>query len=82
MVRPVHALAPSSLAFLLALPLLGCGSKPLAAGQTEEKGFELVCPSPIGDLKTQLVYTLTDDHDPVPTGTVIRYTISAPLAQV
>jgi hypothetical protein len=65
------------------LVLAGCGSHPVKVpGALQANSFGLTCPSFLGDLKTQLVYTVVADFDPVTVGGSVTYTINAPLVQV
>jgi hypothetical protein len=57
-------------------------TNPPPQGDTDQQSYTLGCPSPIGELTTELTYTVTDNADPVPTGTTLTYRIEAPLAQV
>jgi hypothetical protein len=57
-------------------------TNPARQGNTDQQSYTLACPSPIGELTTELTYTVTDDADPAPTGTTVTYRIDAPLAQV
>ncbi len=57
-------------------------TNPPPQGNTDQQSYTLSCPSPIGDLTTELTYTVTDDADPAPSGSTVTYRIEAPLAQV
>lgn len=51
-------------------------------GNTEVFTYQLVCPSPVGDLSTAIQFTVTDSLEELKTGETVTYTIEAPLAQV
>jgi hypothetical protein len=57
-------------------------TNPPPQGTTDQQSYTLGCPSPLGELTTELTYTVTDSADPAPTGTTVTYRIGAPLAQV
>ena len=52
------------------------------AGGTESITYQLVCPSPLGDLSTTIQFTVTTSDTRVTRGQAVTYEISAPLAQV
>ncbi len=51
-------------------------------GSTESFTYQLVCPSPVGDLSTTIQFTVTTSNATVARGQRVTYEISAPLAQV
>jgi len=54
----------------------------MKVGNTDVYTYQLVCPSPVGDLSTSIEFTVTDSLEDVHTGDTVTYTIKAPLAQV
>jgi len=64
------------------LAALGVVQAPSALADTTTSSYTLSCPSPLGALTTDLAYTVTDSADPAAPGSVVNYTVDAPLAQV
>jgi hypothetical protein len=54
----------------------------MRVGNTDVYSYQLVCPSAVGDLSTNLQFTVTDSIENVTSGETVTYTIQAPLAQV
>lgn len=51
-------------------------------GNTDTYTYQLVCPSPVGDLSTSIDFTVTDSIENLVEGESVTYSITAPLAQV
>lgn len=51
-------------------------------GNTDVSTYQLVCPSPVGDLSTAIEFSVTDSLEHLVTGEKVTYSITAPLAQV
>ena len=62
-----------------ALPLTPTTTR---VGNTEVYTYQLVCPSPVGDLSTSIEFTVTDSIENLVNGEAVTYSITAPLAQV
>jgi len=54
----------------------------MRVGNTDVYTYQLVCPSPVGDLATSIEFTVTDSLEHVTNGEAVTYSIKAPLAQV
>ena len=77
---------------LLALATTGCvgtadddvrlSPTTMRVGNTDVYTYQLVCPSPVGNLSTSIEFSVTDSLEDVSTGDTVTYTITAPLAQV
>ncbi len=51
-------------------------------GNTDVYTYQLVCPSPVGELSTDIQFSVTDSNEDVRPGATVTYSIDAPLAQV
>lgn len=54
----------------------------MRVGNTDVYTYQLVCPSPVGDLSTSIEFTVTDSIENLVEGEAVTYSITAPLAQV
>ena len=54
----------------------------MRVGNTDVFTYQLVCPSPVGDLSTSIEFTVTDSVEHLANGESVTYSIKAPLAQV
>ena len=88
--RSAGLLVPATALALLAAACIGGNAGPVETvpptttkiGNTDAYTYQLVCPSPIGELSTAIQFTVTDSNEDVRSGSTVTYRINAPLAQV